>query len=82
MALVSTMLGSGAITQSYLADSVSDEMQGTGLGVIRTTSATLGASGPVMFGVIADYGYLDEGYIGLAVVMVVVILLTLRMPRA
>ena len=81
-ALVSTMLGSGAITQSYLADSFSDEMQGTGLGVIRTTSATLGASGPVMFGVIADYGYLDEGYLGLAAVMVVVILLTLRMPRA
>jgi hypothetical protein len=81
MALVSTMLGSGAITQSYLADSVSDEMQGTGLGVIRTTSATLGAGGPVVFGVIADYGYLDEGYLALAAVMVVV-LLTLRMPRA
>ncbi|MFW5919755.1 MAG: MFS transporter [Halanaeroarchaeum sp.] len=81
-AFVSTMLGSGAITQSYLADSFSDETRGTGLGVIRTTSATLGATGPVMFGVIADYGYLDEGYLGLAAVMVVVILLTLRMPRA
>jgi hypothetical protein len=49
--------------------------------VIRTTSATLGAGGPVVFGVIADYGYLDEGYLALAAVMVVV-LLTLRMPRA
>lgn len=81
-ALISTMLGSGAITQSYLADSFSAEEQGTGLGVIRTTSATLGATGPVIFGVIADYDHLNEGYVGLAVVMVVVILLTLRMPRA
>lgn len=80
-ALISTMLGSGAITQSYLADSFSAEMQGTGLGVIRTTSATLGATGPVLFGVIAEYGYLDEGYICLAGVMIVVIILTLRMPK-
>lgn len=81
-ALISTMLGSGAVTQSYLADSFSDEMQGTGLGVIRTLTATLAAGGPVIFGVIADYEYFDEGYIALAVIMVVVILLALRMPRA
>ena len=81
-ALVSTMLGSGAITQSYLAESFSEEMQGTGLGVVRTTTATLGAGGPVVFGVVADYGYFDEGYLALAAIMAAVILLTLRMPRA
>ncbi|EMA38703.1 MFS transporter [Halobiforma nitratireducens] len=79
-ALISTMLGSGAITQSYLADSFSEEMQGTGLGVIRTATATLGAGGPVLFGVIAEYGFFDQGYVALAGIMAVVILLTLRMP--
>ena len=81
-ALISTMLGSGAITQSYLADSFSTGSKGTGLGVVRTTTATLGAAGPVVFGLIADLGYFDQGYLALALIMGVVILLTLRMPRA
>jgi MFS family permease len=80
-ALVSTMLGSGAITQSFLSDTFSADMRGTGLGVVRTTTATLGAAGPVLFGVIADRGYFDEGYFILAGIMVVVILLTLRIPE-
>jgi MFS family permease len=78
--LVSTILGSGTITQSYLADSFAAEIRGTGLGLIRTISATLGALGPVLFGVIAGRGFFDEGYVGLAIVIVVVILLTLRAP--
>ncbi|MFC4990564.1 MFS transporter [Saliphagus infecundisoli] len=81
-ALVSSMLGSGAITQSFLSDAIPDDIQGTGLGVVRTTSATLGAAGPVLFGGIADRGYFDEGYVLLAAVLVVVILLTLRLPES
>ncbi|WP_114578680.1 nitrate/nitrite transporter [Saliphagus sp. LR7] len=81
-ALVSSMLGSGAITQSFLSDAIHDDIQGTGLGVVRTTSATLGAAGPVLFGGIADRGYFDEGYVLLAAVLVVVILLTLRLPES
>lgn len=81
-ALVSSMLGSGAITQSFLSDAIPDDIQGTGLGVVRTTSATLGAAGPVLFGGIADRGYFDEGYVLLAAVLVVVIVLTLRLPES
>lgn len=81
-ALVSTMLGSGAITQSFLSDAIADDIQGTGLGVVRTTTATLGALGPVLFGGIADRGYFDEGYVLLALILGVVILLTLRLPRS
>ncbi len=81
-ALISTMLGTGAVTQSFLADSFSEEMQGTGLGVVRTITAALAAGGPVLFGVIADYGYFDQGYFALAVIMAVVVGLTLRMPNA
>jgi len=81
-ALISTMLGTGAVTQSFLANSFSDEMQGTGLGVVRTITAALAASGPVLFGVIADYGFFDEGYIALAVIMAAAVGLTLWMPEA
>ncbi len=73
--LISTMLGSGAITQSYLADSFSAERQGTGLGVIRTVTATFGAGGPIIFGLIADFGYFNEGYLFLAVIMSFIIFL-------
>jgi ACS family hexuronate transporter-like MFS transporter len=79
--LVSTMLGSGAITQSFLSDAFSEDMRGTGLGVVRTTTATLGAAGPILFGVVADRGYFDEGYFLLAGLMFVVLLLAVRLPE-
>lgn len=81
-AFISTMLGSGVVTQSYVAESFSEEVRGAGLGVVRTITATLGATGPVAFGVVADYGYFNEGYMMLAVIMAAVVLLTLRAPRA
>ncbi len=80
-ALVSTMLGSGAITQSFLSEAFPEEIRGTGLGTVRTAVATLGAGGPVLFGVIADRGYFDEGYLLLAAILLAVILLTLRLPE-
>ena len=80
-ALISTMLGTGAVTQSFLADAFSDEMQGTGLGVVRTITAALAATGPVLFGMIADSGYFNEGYVALAVIMAVVVGLTFWMPE-
>lgn len=79
--LASTMLGSGAITQSYLAEIIPAEIQGTGLGVIRSSASVLGASGPVVFGVIAERGYFDAGYLLLALIIALGTLLTLRMPR-
>lgn len=78
--LVSTMLGSGAITQSYLAENIPDDIQGTGLGVVRSTSASLAAMGPVLFGVVADRGFFDEGYLLLGLLVGVITLLSLRVP--
>jgi ACS family hexuronate transporter-like MFS transporter len=65
--LISTMLGSGAITQSYLAETIPTDIQGTGLGAVRSTASTMGAMGPVLFGAVAERGYFDEGYVFLAV---------------
>lgn len=81
-AVLGSMLGTGAVTQSYLSDAFPADMRGTGLGVIRTTAATLGALGPVLFGAVADRGFFDEGYLLLAGILVVVILITVRMPTA
>lgn len=81
-AIVSTMLGSGAITQSFLANAFSAEIRGTGLGVVRTITAIIGSTGPVLFGGIADRGYFDEGYMVLAAILCVVVLLTLRLPHS
>jgi MFS transporter, ACS family, hexuronate transporter len=80
--LISTMLGSGAITQSYLAEIIPAEIQGTGLGVIRSSASVLGATGPVLFGVIAERGFFDAGYLLLALLIGLGTLLTFRIPRA
>ena len=78
---ISTMLGNGAVTQSFVAEQFPPEIQGTGLGAVRTASAVVGSMGPVIFGVVADRGFFNEGYIALAVILVIVILLTYRMPN-
>lgn len=80
-ALISTMLGSGAITQSYLSDTIPEEIQGTGLGAVRSGASMMGAMGPVLFGAVAERGYFDEGYVLLAVLVGAITLLTLRLPR-
>jgi MFS family permease len=79
--LVSTILGSGAITQSHLANSLSDDMRGTGLGVIRTITATLGATGPVLFGIVAERGYFSEGYTVLAILVLTLVVFSFHLPR-
>ncbi|WP_211330661.1 MFS transporter [Halalkalicoccus subterraneus] len=79
--LVSTMLGSGAITQSYLSDTIPEEIQGTGLGAVRSFASMMGAMGPVLFGAVAQRGYFDEGYAVLAGLVALITLLTLRLPH-
>ncbi len=79
--LISTMLGNGAVTQSFVAEQFPSDIQGTGLGAVRTVSAIVGSMGPVLFGVVADRGFFNEGYVALAVILVIVISLTYRMPH-
>jgi hypothetical protein len=44
-------------------------------------AATVGSTGPVLFGIVADRGFFNEGYVGLAMLLLIVILLTYRMPH-
>jgi MFS family permease len=78
---ISTMLGNGAVTQSFVAEQFPAEIQGTGLGAVRTMAAMIGSTGPVLFGIVADRGFFNEGYVALAVLLMIVILLTYRMPH-
>lgn len=60
--------GCGVVTQTYIADSLPDDMQGTGLGTLKAGWMMLGATSPLIIGFLADYGYFDEGFLLLAVV--------------
>ncbi|WP_160133483.1 MFS transporter [Halococcus salsus] len=78
--LISSMLGSGAITQSYLSETIPPEIEGTGLGAVRSSASLLASMGPVLFGAVAERGFFDEGYLSLALLMAVVTVLTFRLP--
>jgi MFS family permease len=80
-ALLSTSLGTGTVTQSWLSETFPEATRGTGLGVVNTLTIGLAAGGPVLFGVIAEYDYLNQGYIGLACIIAVSLGVTLWMPE-
>jgi len=74
---VSFLLGFGAITTPYLTAALPWDMQGTGLGFLRTIYMTTAAGSPVLFGAIADRGFFDEVFLLLGVLAGVTIALTL-----
>lgn len=78
--LLSSMLGNIAITMPYLTASLPDNIQGTGLGVLRSTYMLIGAASPTFFGLLAQRGFFDEGFIILGGMAGVMIILALRLP--
>ncbi|MUW14391.1 MFS transporter [Halorubrum sp. CBA1125] len=64
--LASSLLGYETIVISNLTDRFPDGSRGTQLGALRTIYIMLGALSPVAFGSVADRGYFDEGFLGLA----------------
>jgi MFS family permease len=79
--LASPLASFGIIIQSYLLEALPDDMQGTGLGLLRFGFITLGALSPVVFGTIADRGFFDEGFFLLAGTSLVMLLGALVIPR-
>lgn len=75
--LVSAWNGCGVATQTYIASSLPEDMQGTGLGTLKATWMLIGATSPLLIGVLADYGSFDEGFMLLAAVGTVGLVLTL-----
>jgi len=77
----SSLLGFATVSQSYLISSLSDTAQGTGFGLLRTISFTVGSASPVVFGAIADRGYFDQGFMLLAVFAVTIALIAQLVPE-
>lgn len=66
--LFSSWNGCGVITQTYIADSLPADMQGTGFGTLKAGWMVAGATSPMLVGLFADLGYFDEAFLLLAAV--------------
>lgn len=66
--LVSSWNGCGVATQTYVASSLPEDMQGTGLGTLKAGWMVMGAASPLLMGALADFGSFDEGFLLLAAV--------------
>ncbi len=79
--LLGAFLGFVTATESYLISALPADMEGTGFGVLRTISFTVGAMSPVIFGAVADRGYFDEVFLVLGGLVVVMVLVGIRLPK-
>lgn len=78
--LLSILSAVTPITQTYLANALPSDMQGTGLGAIRTVFIMLGSSGPLLVGYFADNELFDEAFMLLGGLLVISLLLSLFVP--
>lgn len=82
---VTILLGSlgayGTVTQTAISDALPEGMQGTGLGMLRTSWMLIGATSPVIIGTLGDFGYFDEGFLLLAAISAGGLLVTLFVFR-
>ncbi len=69
--LLGSVLGGFPPGHAYAVRSLPTEIQGTGYGLLRTVYISLGAGGPVVIGLFADFGFFDEGFILLALVALI-----------
>lgn len=76
-ALVSSLNGCFVATQTYIANSLPNDMQGTGLGTLKASWMLAGATSPLLIGILADYGSFDEGFLLLAAVGTLGLLLSI-----
>ena len=79
--VLSFMLANIAILLPYLTALLPEDMQGTGLGFLRTSYMTVAASSPFVFGTIADRGFFDEAFWILAGLLVINTIVVLQLPE-
>lgn len=78
--LLSSQLAFWPIGNSYIADAVPNEVQGTGFGLVRTFYIGVGATGPTIIGFFADQGLFDEAFLALAAIAMIGGIICLRLP--
>jgi len=79
--LLSNRNGLGVITNTYIADTLPDEIKGSGLGLLRTSWIMVGAMSPIFVGYLGDLGQLDYAFLILAGVAGVGLFLTAFVPK-
>ncbi|GAB6878642.1 MFS transporter [Halorubrum gandharaense] len=63
---LSSLLGYATVTLTYLTDSLPADVQGSGLGALRTGYMVIGAGSPIVAGALAEANYFDEVFLLLA----------------
>jgi len=80
-ALISQRNGVGVVTNTYIADSLDDDIKGSGLGLLRTSWLFAGAMSPILVGFLGDLGQLNVAFTMLAGVAGIAALLTVLIPK-
>lgn len=65
-ALLGSLNGCSVVTQTHITGSLPDEARGTSLGLLKFVWMSIGASSPFLIGVFADAQLFDEGFLFLA----------------
>jgi predicted MFS family arabinose efflux permease len=70
-ALVGVRMSIGPVSNAYIIALLPDDVQGTAWGALRTGFFVVGSFGSTVVGVVADAGYFDAAFYGLAAVTAV-----------
>lgn len=80
-ALLSHRNGLGVVTNTFIADTLDDDIKGSGLGLLRTSWILTGASSPIFVGFLGDLGQLNFAFLVIAGIAGVATLLTFLVPK-
>lgn len=78
--LVSAAMAMSPAALTYLVNALPEEMQGSGLGLLRMTYMLLASVGPVVVGALADRGFFDGAFFLLAGVIGLALACSLFLP--
>jgi MFS family permease len=73
--------GLGVVTNTFIADTLDNDIKGSGLGLLRTSWILTGAMSPIFVGFLGDLGQLNFAFLVLAGIAGVATLMTLFVPR-
>jgi len=74
--VVSVISGCAVLTQTHIAASLPEDVQGTGMGTVKASWMLVGATSPLIIGVLGDLGHFTAGFVVLAVLATIGLLLT------
>lgn len=60
--LFSSWNGCPVVTQTYIVGNLPKSVQGTGFGIIKAGWMVVGATSPLIIGVLGDFGYFSQGF--------------------